>query len=218
MELPVRAGIEFKMHNVTNITAAEIYLRNPEVVVADILGLSLTDKEQKKKINTILAAHIDKCLLVDLTKLDAKCFQIIPDPKSKLTRRDNSGIIVGKMPREMDLQIGKVYLCAKNCSYRDGHYIVGDGSTHSWIVPLRGYCLAVVGVDVTTPDPRLPEYSVKTVKFLVTSGISGNESFQTQTWTAAYPASSEAMIDHLIEVEGHPSTSMAAANKEFETP
>jgi hypothetical protein len=201
LALPVPAGAEMKFHDVDIPTWAKVYFRQPEAYVAKILGLDLANKADKK-----LAVQIAKSVVgyvrIDITKLVPGSFEIVPDPKSKVgaSDRNKTGTLVGKQVTEADLEQGKIFLVSRNYVYnRDYRILQYRDDSGSYKQPVRGMCMTVLEAEVETPDERMPEFAAKRVKFLVTAGISANESFQTQIWTTSVPVGRNRVINHLIE-------------------
>jgi hypothetical protein len=201
LALPVPAGAEMKFHDVDIPTWAKVYFRQPEAYVAKILGLDLANKADKK-----LAVQIAKSVVgyvrIDITKLVPGSFEIVPDPKSKVgaSDRNKTGTLVGKQVTEADLEQGRIFLVSRNYVY-NGNYrsLEYQSDSGHYEQPVRGMCMTVLEAEVETPDERMPEFAAKHVKFLVTAGISENESFQTQIWTTSVPVGRNRVIDHLIE-------------------
>jgi len=53
LQFPVPLGAELKFHDVRNPTYARSMFRNPDLVAAKILGLDLTNKEERKAAKSI---------------------------------------------------------------------------------------------------------------------------------------------------------------------
>lgn len=200
LQLPVHAGAEMKFHDVENPNHAKVYFRQPEAYVAKILGLDLANKADKK-----LAVQIAKSIVgyvhIDITKLKPGTFEIVPDPKSKAsyTDRNKTGMFVGKAVTENELEQGLILMVSREDVYnRDYQCLVYKADDGRWCQPKRGMCLTVLEAEVETPDERMPELAAKRLKFLVTAGISDDESFQTTIWTSSVPCDRNRVIDHLI--------------------
>lgn len=195
LDIPAPSGLEIKIHNVKDPTRAKICLRNPELLIAHILGLGLNNKAEAKIIKSI-AILVNKKFQIDLTKLDKSKIAIIPDPKSKRKEGDGLGVMFGENPTESEIVTGTVFLTNQTGINGLAHEFNGS---HLYYAP-RGICLAVVGESIETPDERMPEYSMRRVKFLVTQGLS-KDRFETATYFAHFPTGSTNAVRWLIKVE-----------------
>jgi hypothetical protein len=203
-ELTAPPGTELKFHNVENPVAAECYFRNPELAIAEYLGLDLTNKKQKK-LATDLGKSIGR-VSVDLTKLAPWALEIIPDPKSKAQQKSGGGAIFGKPAAYSTMELGKVYVANITLDRwgREGSSIywlkdekTGSAAVHAGLA--TGTCLTVVECEKMTLDERIPEFFYKKIRLLAVKGGA-----QPMICTGTIPGNSDALVKELIEVPEEP--------------
>lgn len=181
LQVDIPAGTELKFHDVENPTRAACQFRDPEFIVAHILGLDMTNKAEKK-LAKLLGKSIGR-VYVDLTVFEPGTFEIIPDSKSASQRRNTAAsVFFGKPATAASMEEGKVYLASlrDGRKYRNELWFISDEEGRHNVIS-HGDCLTVVGCERVGLDERIPELFYKDIRFLVVSADTTNARICTAT-------------------------------------